>query len=158
MGSQATWSSGWQPCQWQGIWNNVIFKVPSNLSHCDSTILWNVHFGFLFNKLQSNRVLSFIKFKLVDSVPDIFKEYRQSRWAFFALKNYSYWQHNMFFYCKKFKTWIHSFILQGIFSKMNLLNNFMLLFLYDYHLTYYLIVVRKNQNSKKWKHTRHKSA
>lgn len=32
------WSSTWQPWQWQGRWNWMIFRVTSNLSH--SMILW----------------------------------------------------------------------------------------------------------------------
>ena len=39
MGSLATWSStwhsGWQPCPWQGSWNQIIFQVSSN-----PAILW----------------------------------------------------------------------------------------------------------------------
>ena len=34
----ATWSSGRCPCSWQGGWNQMIFKVPSNSNH--SAILW----------------------------------------------------------------------------------------------------------------------
>ena len=34
----ATWSSGSCPCSWQGGWNQMIFKVPSNPNH--STIPW----------------------------------------------------------------------------------------------------------------------
>ena len=34
----ATWCSGRCPCSWQGGWNQVIFKVPSNPNH--SMILW----------------------------------------------------------------------------------------------------------------------
>ena len=34
----ATWSSGRCPCSWQGGWNEMIFKVPSNPYH--SMILW----------------------------------------------------------------------------------------------------------------------
>ena len=33
----ATWSSGRCPCSWQGGWNQMIFKVPSNPNH---SILW----------------------------------------------------------------------------------------------------------------------
>jgi len=35
----ATWSSGICPCSWQGDWNQMIFKVPSNPYHY--MILWN---------------------------------------------------------------------------------------------------------------------
>ena len=38
MMSQAAWSSGGQPCPWQGV--ETIFKIPSNLSY--SMILWAV--------------------------------------------------------------------------------------------------------------------
>ena len=34
----ATWSHGRCPCAWQGGWNQMIFKVPSNTNH--SMILW----------------------------------------------------------------------------------------------------------------------
>jgi len=27
------WSSCWCPCSWQGGWNQMIFKVPSNPNH-----------------------------------------------------------------------------------------------------------------------------
>ena len=40
----ATWSSGRCPCSWQGGWNQMIFKVPSNPNH--SMILWFYVFGF----------------------------------------------------------------------------------------------------------------
>jgi len=33
MGLWATWSSGGCPCSWQGGWNQMIFKVPSNPYH-----------------------------------------------------------------------------------------------------------------------------
>jgi len=33
MGLRATWSSGKCPCSWQGGWNQMIFKVPSNPNH-----------------------------------------------------------------------------------------------------------------------------
>jgi len=34
----AAWSGGRCPCSWQGGWNQMIFKVPSNLNR--SVILW----------------------------------------------------------------------------------------------------------------------
>lgn len=40
MGLWATWSNGGHPCSWQGVWNQMIFKVPSNLRL--SMILWFV--------------------------------------------------------------------------------------------------------------------
>jgi len=33
IGLWATWSSGRCPCSWQGVWNQMIFKVPSNYYH-----------------------------------------------------------------------------------------------------------------------------
>jgi len=38
MGLWATWSSGRCPCWWQGGWNQMMFKIPSNPNH--SMILW----------------------------------------------------------------------------------------------------------------------
>ena len=40
MSSWAVPSAGWQPCLWQRCWNQMIFKVPFNLSH--SVILLNL--------------------------------------------------------------------------------------------------------------------
>ena len=33
MGLWATWSGGRCPCPWQGGWNQMIFKIPSNRNH-----------------------------------------------------------------------------------------------------------------------------
>lgn len=37
----AVWSDEWQPCPWQGDWNWVALKVPSNPNHVE--ILWSHH-------------------------------------------------------------------------------------------------------------------
>ena len=41
----ATWSGGRCPCLWQGGWNLMIFKVPSNPYH--SMILWSLLLSLL---------------------------------------------------------------------------------------------------------------
>ena len=53
-GALGSWTGGGQPCPWQGGWNWVIFKVPSN--PCHSVILWNA--GKLVLHLDRNVRLS----------------------------------------------------------------------------------------------------
>ena len=58
MRSCAAWSSFWQPCPWQGGWNEAVFKVPCTVSH--SVIRCHAQFLYWYSEAQYASVHEYV--------------------------------------------------------------------------------------------------